>query len=143
MIKSALDIKEVLKDFLKYTNLGLSEDEWDLLLELYSILSPVKDVVNVICRRNSDLLIAETSFKYLFEVLEKNPSPLAAKLLANLKIEIEKRWNPRYVSLLKYLNDPSELSKVVKSKRKPSTGMPNQLRNNSISYKLYFLPYIL
>ena len=126
MIKTALDIKEVLKDFLKYTMLALSDDEWNLLEELYSILSPVKDVVNVICRRNSDLLIAEIAFKELFTVLENIGTPLAAKLLENLKIEIGKRWNPRIASLLKYLNDPSELNKVVKSKKKPSQGMYNQ-----------------
>lgn len=125
LIKSALDIKEVLKNFLKYTDLKLSDEEWNLLEELYRILSPVKDVVNVICRRNADLLIAEVVFQELFDVLEKIGTPLARKLLDNIKTEIKKRWNPKAVSLLKYLNDPSELDKVpsTKSKKKLSQGM--------------------
>lgn len=125
MIKSALDIKEVLKNFLKYTDLKLSDEEWNLLEELYRILSPVKDVVNVICRRNADLLIAEVVFQELFDVLEKIGTPLARKLLDNIKAEIKKRWNLKAISLLKYLNDPSELDKVpsTKSKKKLSQGM--------------------
>ena len=125
MIKSALDIKEVLKNFLKYTDLKLSDEEWNLLEELYRILSPVKDVVNVICRRNANLLIAEVVFQELFDVLEKIGTPLARKLLDNIKAEIKKRWNLKAVSLLKYLNDPSELDKVpsTKSKKKLSQGM--------------------
>ena len=125
MIKSALDIKEVLKNFLKYTDLKLSNEEWNLLEELYRILSPVKDVVNVICRRNADLLIAEVVFQELFDVLEKIGTPLARKLLDNIKAEIKKRWNLKAISLLKYLNDPSELDKVpsTKSKKKLSQGM--------------------
>ena len=125
MIKSALDIKEVLKNFLKYTDLKLSDEEWNLLEELYRILSPVKDVVNVNCRRNADLLIAEVVFQELFDVLEKIGTPLARKLLDNIKAEIKKRWNLKAVSLLKYLNDPSELDKVpsTKSKKKLSQGM--------------------
>ena len=125
MIKSALDIKEVLKNFLKYTDLKLSDEEWNLLEELYRILSPVKDVVNVICRRNADLLIAEVVFQELFDVLKKIGTPLARKLLDNIKAEIKKRWNLKAVSLLKYLNDPSELDKVpsTKSKKKLSQGM--------------------
>ena len=118
MIKSALDIKEVLKNFLKYTDLKLSDEEWNLLEELYRILSPVKDVVNVICRRNADLLIAEVVFQELFDVLEKIGTPLARKLLDNIKAEIKKRWNLKAVSLLKYLNDPSELDKVPSTKSK-------------------------
>ena len=125
MIKSALDIKEVLKNFLKYTDLKLSDEEWNLLEELYRILSPVKDVVNVICRRNANLLIAEVVFQELFDVLEKIGTPLARKLLDNIKAEIKKRWNLKAISLLKYLNDPSELDKVpsTKSKKKLSQGM--------------------
>ena len=103
----------------------MSDEEWNLLEELYRILSPVKDVVNVICRRNADLLIAEVVFQELFDVLEKIGTPLARKLLDNIKAEIKKRWNLKAVSLLKYLNDPSELDKVpsTKSKKKLSQGM--------------------
>ena len=100
----------------------LKDNEWELLEELHGILSPVKDVVNVICRTDADLLQAEIAFKYLFNVLEKFGTPLSEKLLAALKTEIEKRWKPDYAGLLKYLNDPSELEKSSKARKKPSAG---------------------
>ena len=120
-IKSALDIKPVLKEFLKYSTFALNDEEWDLLDEIYSVLMPVKDVVDVICRADADLLQAEIVFIELFDVLESIGTPLSRKMLANLKTELEKRWQTDLVGLLKYLNDPSELDKVPKTK-KPSTG---------------------
>ena len=120
-IKSALDIKPVLKSYLKYAILELKEEEWNLLEELYGILMPVKDVVNMICRTEADLLMAEIAFTELFDVLGKIGTPLSEKLLAALKIEVEKRWHPEICGLLKYLNDPSELEKS-KAKKKPSAG---------------------
>ena len=120
-IKSALDIKPVLKEFLKYSTFALNDEEWDLLDEIYSVLMPVKDVVDVICRADADLLQAEIVFIELFDVLESIGTPLSRKMLANLKTELEKRWQTDLVGLLKYLNDPSELDKVPKTK-KLSTG---------------------
>ena len=119
-IKSILDIKPVLKDFLKYNTLEFNEEEWDLLDELYGVLSPVKDVVNIICREDADLLEAEVVIKELFNHLESLGTNLSQKLLEALKVEIKKRWHADYCSLLKYLNDPSELEKVPK--KRPSVG---------------------
>ena len=119
-IKSVLDIKPVLIDFLKYDTLAFNEEEWDLLEELYGVLSPVKDVVNVICRVDADLLEAEVVIKELFCLLESLGTNLSKKLLEALKIEIGKRWLPDHVGLLKYLNNPNELSNV--GKKRPSAG---------------------
>ena len=98
MIKRALDIKEVLKNFLKYTDLKLSDKEWNLLEELYRILSPVKDVVNVICRRNADLLIAEVVFQELFDVLEKIGTPLAKNYWIILKLRLKNVGIPKQLA---------------------------------------------
>ena len=119
-IKSALDIKPVLVKFLKYSTLELKENDWDILQELYDVLMPVKAVVDVICRDDADLLQAEVVFTELFSVLESNGSPLSQKLLEALITEIQKRWLPDHVGLLKYLNDHQELAKA--SKKKPSAG---------------------
>ena len=98
----------------------LKENDWDVLQELYDVLMPVKAVVDVICRDDADLLQAEVVFTELFSVLESNGSPLSQKLLDALITEIQKRWLPDHVGLLKYLNDHQELAKA--SKKKPSAG---------------------
>ena len=127
-IKSGLDIQEVLVDMLEYNSLKFTKDEWDVMHELYDCLSPVKDVLDIICRRDADLLEAEIVFTELFKNLESLATPLSLKLLEALKVEIGKRWNTELVGLLKYLNDPTELlkaeeqQKADKKRKRPSSG---------------------
>ena len=127
-IKSGLDIQEVLEDMLQYTSLKFTKEEWDIMHELFACLSPVKDVLDVICRRDADLLEAEIVFKELFKTLESLATPLSLKLLEALKIEIGKRWQSDLAGLLKYLNDPSDLleaeeqQKQEKRRKRPSSG---------------------
>ena len=121
-IKSLLDIKPVLQEFLKYSILDFNKEEWTLLEELHGILMPVKDVVNIICTDDADLIDAEVAFQELFNVLEANDSTLAKNLLKSLKAELKKRWNPKIAGLLKYLNDPKELEKAAAKKKRPSAG---------------------
>ena len=128
-IKSGLDIQEVLDDMLQYTTeLKFTKEEWDVMHELYDCLSPVKDVLDIICRRDADLLEAEIVFTELFKTLEALATPLSLKLLEALKKEIEKRWLTDVAGLLKYLNDPSDLlkieeqQKVDKRRKRPSSG---------------------
>ena len=127
-IKSGLDVQEVLDDMLQYTTeLKFTKKEWDLMHELYDCLSPVKDVLDVICRRDADLLDAEIVFTELFKTLEALATPLSLKLLEALKNEIGKRWKSDLAGLLKYLNDPSDLLKSEQQKgdkrrKRPSSG---------------------
>ena len=121
-VKSVLDIKEVLEDFLHFTTLKFSAEEWKLLEEIYGALMPIKDVLDVICRRDADLLEAEIAISELFKILESLGTPLAQKLLKSIKSEVEKRWNTKLVGLLKYLNDPSELLEMEEAEKQAKVG---------------------
>ena len=121
-LESGIKIKEVLNDFLKYSTLKLTSQDWDAMEQLVEILGPCKTVVESICRKDADLLEAEIAFKALFEELESNGSLLALKLLASLKTEIKKRWHPRIVGLLKYLHDPEKYPPTKVSRAKKSKG---------------------
>ena len=121
-VKSVLDIKEVLEDFLHFTTLKFSAEEWKLLEEIYGALMPIKDVLDVICRRDADLLEAEIAISELFKILESLGTPLAQKLLQSIKSEVEKRWNTKLVGLLKYLNDPSELLEMEEAEKQAKVG---------------------
>ena len=132
-VKSVLDIRPVLEDFLHFTTLKFSDEEWELLEEIHGALMPIKDVLDLICRRDADLYQAEIAISELFKILESLGTPLAQKLLKSIKSEVEKRWNTKLVGLLKYLNDPSELLELEEAeklakvgrgrkKKKPSSG---------------------
>ena len=113
MIKSLLEIKPVLQKILKHQTIELSETDWKNMAELERILDPVKKVVEVICREDADLLIAEVYFKKLFKTLESIGTPLALEFLKNLKDEIKKRWHSDVAGLLKYLNNPQKNKPMV------------------------------
>ena len=117
-LESGTKIREVLVDFLKYSTLALTEEEWDTMEELVEILGPCKVVIEAICQTDADLFDAEISFKWLFQTLESNPSPLAKELLKSFKKEIGKRWNPDLAGLLKYLYDPQTHPPSKKRKTK-------------------------
>ena len=85
--------------------------------ELVQVLSPIKTVVESMCRADADLLEAEVAIKELFKELESNGSPLALKILDLLKIEIGKRWHRKIVGLLKYLHDPEKYPPSRKTKK--------------------------
>ena len=146
-VKSVLDIKEVLENFLHFTTLKFSAEEWELLEEIYGALMPIKDVLDVICRRDADLLEAEIAITELFKTLEALGSPLSQKLLKSLKSEVEKRWNTELVGLLKYLNDPSELLALEEAEKlaKVGRGRKRQKASKGKLHTLhfYYIPYIV
>ena len=116
-LESGLKIREVLDKFLEHSTLKLSPEDWNAIEGLVQVLSPIKTVVESICRRDADLLEAEVAFKYLFKELKSNGSTLAMKMLSQLKIEIGKRWNSEIVGLLKYLTDHEKYPPSRKAKK--------------------------
>lgn len=116
-LESGLAIRPVLDDFLKYSVLKLTTEDWDTLEHLAHVLGPIKSVVESICRTDADLYEAEVVIKELFIELESIGSPLALELLTLLKAEIKKRWNTDIVGLLKYLHDPHKYPPSRKTKK--------------------------
>ena len=119
-IQSGIDVKPVIKKFLQHHPLSLSDEEWEIMEEIASVLGPCKDTMEALCREDADLLSAEVSLKKLFKTLRSFETTLADELCNALVIEIEKRWLTDVAGLLKYLNNPDKLTQENKKKRKLS-----------------------
>ena len=118
-IQSGLDVKPVLKKFLQYHPLALTEEEWEKMETLAQVLGPCKATVEALCREDADLLTAEVALKKLFKTLRSFEIPLANELCDALVIEIKKRWLPNIAGLLKYLNNPDKLTEQEGKRRRP------------------------
>ena len=68
-LQSGIKIREFLQKFLRNSPLDLTDSEWDKMEEMAQILDPVKTVVEMICREDADLLMAEVAIKKLFKML--------------------------------------------------------------------------
>ena len=128
-LQSGIKIREFLQKFLRNSPLDLTDSEWDKMEEMAQILDPVKTVVEMICREDADLLMAEVAIKKLFKMLKDIGTDLAEQLLTHLKTEIGKRWQTDVAGLLKYLNDPVKNKPRVteKSKRQRLDGKYNKI----------------
>ena len=120
-IQSGIDIKPVLKQFLQYDALSMSDSEWEVMEEIAHVLGP--------CKVTVDLLTAEVVLKKLFKTLRSFETVIANELCDALVIEIKKRWLPNVAGLLKYLNNPDKLTEqeTNRKKRKISDAFPGKL----------------
>ncbi|KAF2901604.1 hypothetical protein ILUMI_04583 [Ignelater luminosus] len=62
-----------------------SEHEFCALENLENILKPVKLAVEVLCRQDANLIIAEATLKFMIKKLEDNHSALASELALSLR----------------------------------------------------------
>lgn len=87
-----------------------TEQEYDVLIELEQILTPVKLAVEVLCRRDSNLMTAETTLRFVVCKLKDIDKPLAKKLVTSLRKRIaERRIN--LTAVIMYLHDPFKYEK--------------------------------
>ena len=117
-IQSGIDIKPVLKQFLQYDALSMSDSEWEVMEEIAHVLGPCKVTVEALCREDADLLTAEVVLKKLFKTLRSFDTVLANELCDALVVEIEKRWLPDVAGLLKYLNNPDKLTQLEGNRKR-------------------------
>ncbi|CAG4946918.1 unnamed protein product [Parnassius apollo] len=82
-----------------------TEQEYDVLMDLERILQPVKLAVEVLCRRESNLITAETTLRFIISKLININKPLARKLVDSLRKRISERRTDLTAVLL-YLHDP-------------------------------------
>lgn len=83
---------------------SLSAEECTVLTNLERIFEPVKLAVEVLCHRDSDLVTAETTLRFVIRELEEQSTPLAKKLAESLIIRISKR-RTCLTSVLLYLRN--------------------------------------
>ncbi|CAH0551103.1 unnamed protein product [Brassicogethes aeneus] len=88
-------------------NYSLSAEEHAVLVNLDKAFQPVKLAVEVLCRRDTDLAIAETTLRFMIRKLEELKTPLAEKLAGSLRKRIvERRTN--LTACLLYIRDPAK-----------------------------------
>lgn len=88
-------------------NYSLNAEEHAVLANLDKAFQPVKLAVEVLCRQDTDLAIAETTLRFMIRKLEELKTPLAEKLAGSLRKRIvERRTN--LTACLLYIRDPAK-----------------------------------
>lgn len=103
VFKSLIDMKNPLT---------FSADECKQIDQLVSALEPIKATVEALCRRDANLLTAETALKFLMETLleQEESSALAKQLVVALRRRISERRRSKLTGLLRYLHNPNVIS---------------------------------
>ncbi|CAG5048039.1 unnamed protein product [Parnassius apollo] len=83
---------------------SLSAEEYIVLRNLDRVFQPIKLAVEVLCRRDSDLVTAETTLRFMIRKLEELMKTLARKLAESLRSRIAERQTC-LTSVLIYLRD--------------------------------------
>ncbi|XP_028164241.1 uncharacterized protein LOC114355542 [Ostrinia furnacalis] len=97
--KALIDVK---------SDISFSDTEIACLQNLHTCLDMIKSTVEVLCRRNSTILTADTALKFLVKSLENQYSVTGEKLANSLKRRIKERRLYKVVGALQYLQNPNQ-----------------------------------
>lgn len=95
-------------------NYAFSEEEYVALVELEHVFQPIKLAVEVLCRRDSDLITAETTLRFMVRKLENLTTPIAQKLADAMRTRIRERRTIMTAALF-YLRDSAQYDEDFKS----------------------------
>lgn len=91
---------------------SFSDEEFEAISVAISALHPVKLAVEALCQKDSNLISADTTFKFLFEELSKINSTLSNELLIALKERIYER-RTELSGVIYYLHNAFEEEEVA------------------------------
>ena len=91
MIERALRILPALNNVLSRYGNPISAMDVFALEKIVTALVPFKRAILLLCRNDATLLIADKTFKLLYQDLQSIESELASMLLSNLRTELGKR----------------------------------------------------
>lgn len=90
------------------SEIQFTEEEWNNINNLNLSLQPLKLSVEVLCRRDSTLVTADTTFRFILEKLDKQRGVLSAELaIAHIRQRIKERCTD-ITGILIYLNNPKK-----------------------------------
>ncbi|GBN85181.1 hypothetical protein AVEN_93741-1 [Araneus ventricosus] len=89
-----------------------SDLEWTKIKDLIDSLQPFKLAVEALCRRDSTLLTAETTLKFMLEKLLNQDTVLSAELSEALRVRIEERRTV-LTGILIYLQNPKNMMMIL------------------------------
>lgn len=109
--KKNFEVKDSIKTAL--TDLNWLEYFGDNIVEtattLIDILEPIHLTVEVLSRRESNLLSSEGAIQFLFKKLKSIDSVISKEILKELKVRLGERRQIKLVSLLKFFQNPDIL----------------------------------
>lgn len=115
--KKNFEVKDSIKTAL--TDLNWLEYFGDNIVEtattLIDILEPIHLTVEVLSRRESNLLSSEGAIQFLFKKLKSIDSVISKEILKELKVRLGERRQIKLVSLLKFFQNP-DILKMIFSK---------------------------
>ncbi|GBN89297.1 hypothetical protein AVEN_233508-1 [Araneus ventricosus] len=85
-----------------------SDLEWSKIKDLIDSLQPFKLAVEALCRRDSTLVTAETTLKFILEKLLTQDTVLSAELSEALRVRIKERRTV-VTGILIYLQNPKKI----------------------------------
>lgn len=89
------------------SNIVFSEEDFLLISETIDALSPIKLAVEALCRRDSNLLVADATFKFMMDTLVAQKSKISNELINALKYRIMQR-RTNISQVLQYLHNASQ-----------------------------------
>lgn len=95
------------------SEIQFTEEEWNNINNLNLSLQPLKLGVEVLCRRDSTLVTADTTFRFILEKLDKQQGVLCAELATALRQRIKER-RIDLTGILIYLNNLKKYEQDLK-----------------------------
>lgn len=89
------------------SNIVFSEEELLLISEIIDALSPIKLAVEALCRRDSNILVADATFKFMIDTLVAQKTKISIELINALKYRIMQR-RTNISQVLQYLHNASQ-----------------------------------
>lgn len=114
--KALIDIK---------SEIHFSDEEWSKIYDLKMCLEPVKLGLEVICRRESTLITAETTFRFILEKLDKQSTVLSTNLATALRERIGQR-RTNVTGTLLYLQNPKKFEDDLNNLKDTTFTMPKK-----------------
>lgn len=105
MIQSFLKIKNAIKKTLIDIDCGhlWKEEHVPTLNKLIEVLNPIKDAVEALSRRDSNLLVADAIINALYEQLLSINTSLSQQMVSTIKEKINERRNLKILYTINYL----------------------------------------
>lgn len=96
------------------SEIRFSLEEWSEINNLILGLEPLKIGLEALCRRESNLFTAETTFRFMLDKLDQQSSVLSTDLAAALRERLKQRRNTNLTGLLIYLRNPQKYEQELK-----------------------------
>jgi hypothetical protein len=91
-----------------------TDEEWSQINDLIFCLEPLKIGLEVLCRRESNLITAETTFRFMLDKLEQQSSTLSIGLAKALRERLTARRS-NLTDMLIYLQNPKKYDELRKT----------------------------